>query len=107
MEEENHEMPDPADLYKLAIGDVSTHWLWPYIEVVVALRVNNHSWRSVSEWLEDKGIQASHTTLRNFYKEAWRTRNHDGFMDLITERAVSESEAVDPHMNAQHSKKNG
>jgi hypothetical protein len=68
MNMENKEAPDPNDLLRQALTAPKYPKLAPFFKVVYTLRSKGMSWRDIAAWLEERGVEASHTTVRDLHK---------------------------------------
>jgi len=77
--------PNPDKLLRDALMASKYPELESYFRVVLALREQRElSWRDMAAWFGRKGIQVSHTTLRDFYQSEIR-RHPEPTLDELRE----------------------
>lgn len=83
-------LPNPSELFNEASGTVEDSLLFPYLDTIVLLREKGFSYRGAAKWLSDRGVQTSHTTLRNFLKQIENDEDmeHDYQQAIETARAT-------------------
>ncbi len=91
MENKTVKRPDPAELLRQALTAPKYPELTPYIKVVYALRSEGMSWRNIASWLTERGIDVSHTTVRDFYNNEI-TRTPEPVWQAMIDEVAQESE---------------
>lgn len=64
---ENKNQLDAETLFRDALTAPKYPQYAPYFKVVHTLRRKGMSWRDIASWLNAKGLEISHTTVRDFH----------------------------------------
>lgn len=102
-------LPTPEELFAQASGTIEDSILFPYTDTIVLLREKKHSYRGISKWLAERGINASHTTVKNFLDTLHSDEDlrdvlvdaHMKAQDVIATRGVG-LKAYDPDEESNH-----